>query len=226
MMDGVTNTLNKIPFFKKVQSDSTLTNKIGWYFNIIPFQRITSNIEDKESRLYYTKQLTKGGFNLGLKGSLKYTIWGIPYDKLPLPDWAINKARQYLTAEVNLVLNANAKGEVMGELEKRNYVESTTWETKKSSINPAAVSLSMKGGVEGIFKVLEGNQWFSIDGSASGLVNAEIISVGYREGKFGIYPLRRGVRLEFTANYGMKFMGYDIDIDPVYEFIQIIDPPN
>lgn len=227
MMGDVSNYLDKIPFFKKAQENETLSNEIGWYFNVLPFEQIKINKEDNTSRLYFTEKTIKGGFDLGLKGSIKYTVWGIPYDKLeklPVPEWAIDKAKELLVAEVNLVLNADAKGEVVAEAIERKYVESDQWNLYKEQINPASVSFGLSGGVEGVFKVLEDNEWFSIEGKAEGLINAEIINIGYIDGKFGIYPLREGVNLDLKTSAFIKFRGYSLNTEEFNERISIIDP--
>jgi hypothetical protein len=227
MIDGVTSFLDRIPFFKRAQENEVQSNKIAWYFNVIPFEQTLLNKEDKTSRLYYKEKKTRGGFNLGLKGELKYTVWGIPYDKLeklPIPDWAINKAKEFIVAEVNLVLKANSKGEVMAETIERKFIESNEWLDHKKQINPAALSFKLSGGVEGNFSLLKDNKWFGISGTASGLVNTEVISVGWRENEFGIYPLREGVNLDLRASAYIRFLGKKLETETFYERIEIIAP--
>ena len=94
-MDKISNKLDKIPFFARIKKNERIEGKIGFYFDIIPFEQQLKNEEDPKSRLYYQQKTIKGGFDIGLSGKVKQTIWGLPIDKIPVVG---EKLKEYINA--------------------------------------------------------------------------------------------------------------------------------
>nr|BFF41237.1 hypothetical protein BACY1_30420 [Tenacibaculum mesophilum] len=214
--------LESLSFIKTTPTSSPVG--INWFYEIVPFESIAENKEDIESRLYYREKKTKGGFKVGLKGKVTVWKWGLPIDELPIPDWAIKKAKEYITAEVKIEASADAFGEVKVVSEERKYVESDKWIEYKKSIDPAIIGLNVAFGAKGEFSLLKNNDWFAISGYASGIAGAELLSIGYTNGNFGVFPLRKGVYLDLNAGAYLVFLGKKLETSPYYERIQLIDP--
>ena len=224
--ESLTKLLEKIPFIKKINKDE-LSTDVGFYFDIIPFEQSKENFEDQKSRLYYTEKTTTGGFDVGLKGEAKWTVWGLPYDKLPLPDWIIEEAREYLIMEVYVVANAQAGGELRVELLERKKIEQDQWVEISKSINPALIKLNVGLGAGAEISLLKDNEYFSISGVAEGIANAELMSIGWQDGQdFDVYFLREGVWMDISATAYVQVFGKKLETTPFYKKIQIIEKPQ
>ena len=223
--EKVTKYFNKIPFIKKVKDKAGFKNgSIGYYFNVVPFMQVTENIEDANSRLYYTDRQISGGFNLGMKGSVTIWTWGLPTDKLPIPGWVKTKVKDILVAEVNVVAKASVGGELMIKTVEKKWVESKDWKQISHGVNPAIVKLNMAFGVESEISLLKSYDWFSISGRASGLANAEILRFGYFDSEFNYQFLYKGVYIDIQASAYVVFMGKKLETTPYFIRKQIIKP--
>ena len=226
LTEKFTKNLEKIPFIKRVKKGQ-IENGIGFYFDIIPFQKTLENEEDIKSRLYYTKKEIEGGFEAGLNGSTKYTIWGVPYDKLPLPEWAIEKAREYFILELYVFGEAKAGGELKVKRVERKFIEDDKWTKISEVVDPALLKLNMTFGLGAEAKILKDNEYFSVGAEVKGTANAEIMSMGWVGGnEFDIYFLREGVFLEAKAEFYLSFLGKKLQMEPYYKRIEVIEPFN
>ncbi|SFZ81286.1 hypothetical protein [Tenacibaculum maritimum] len=214
--------LESFSFIKSIPKSSPVG--INWLYEIVPFESIAENKEDIKSRLYYREKKTKGGFKVALKGSVTVWKWGLPIKELPIPDWAVEKIEEYVTAEVKIEASADAFGEVKVVSEERKYVESNKWVEYKKSIDPAIIGLNVTFGARGEFSLLKNNNWFAISGYASGVAGAELLSIGDANGNFGVFPLRKGVYLDLNAGAYLVFLGKKLETSSYYERIQLIDP--
>ncbi|WP_038026125.1 hypothetical protein, partial [Tenacibaculum maritimum] len=214
--------LESFSFIKSTPKSSPVG--INWLYEIVPFESIAENKEDIKSRLYYREKKTKGGFKVALKGSVTVWKWGLPIKELPIPDWAVEKIEEYVTAEVKIEASADAFGEVKVVSEERKYVESNKWVEYKKSIDPAIIGLNVTFGARGEFSLLKNNNWFAISGYASGVAGAELLSIGYHNNEWGAFPLRKGVYLDLNAGAYLVFLGKKLETSPYYERIQLIDP--
>ncbi len=230
--------LDKIPFIRRARKNENISNGIGFYFDIIPFQKTLENIEDQNSRLYYTKKTIVGGFDVGLSGTTKWTVFGIPYEKIPGPKWIKDKAQEYVVAEVYVSATAKAGGELKAKQIEHKFVESNRWENISSGVDPALIKLdvALEAGAE--FSLLKGDtnrikkdddefQWFTLHGSARGTANAELLSIGWVAGKDpDVYFLRKGVWIDIKTNLYAIVIGKKIEAEPFYEKVEIIPPVN
>ena len=225
MTEKASDLFDKIPFVKRVKDKNDFTNgSIGWYYKIIPFERTVENKEDSESRLYYTEKKTKGGFEIGLKGRVNIWTWGLPWDKIPIPDAAKKEIKDVLTAEISIVAGADVRGELIGEQIEKKKIESNEWETVSKGVNPAAVSLNVQFGVEGELSAFKDNEVFSFSVTASGLARAELYRIGWYDNKFDHILLKEGVWMDFNANAYVIFAGLKLETEPFYEKVQLIEP--
>lgn len=216
--------LEKLSFIKSTDTSSPVG--ITWYYNIVPFESIESNIEDENSRLYYRNRTIKGGFDVGIKGKVVIWTWGLPFDKFPIPDWAKEKIKDYITAKVDIVAKADASGKLRVVSVDKKWVESNEWKEVSKSVNPAVIALTASFGAEGEFSLLKENEWFGISGYATGTAGTELLSIGYANNEFGIFPLREGVYIDLTAGAYLNFLGKKLETTPYYKRIQLIKPLN
>lgn len=225
MTEKASDLFDKIPFVKRVKDKNDFTNgSIGWYYKFIPFEQTVENKEDTESRLYYTEKKTRGGFELGLKGKVNIWTWGLPWDKIPIPDSAKKQIKDVLTAEINIVAGADVRGELIGEQIEKKEIESNEWESVSKGVNPAAVSLNVEFGVEGELSAFKDNEVFSFSVTASGLARAELYRIGWYDNKFDHILLKEGVWMDFNANAYVIFAGLKLETEPFYEKVQLIEP--
>lgn len=227
MVEKATKLFDKIPFIKKVQNKGLLKESgIQYYYNIIPFEKEFRNVEDPDSRLYFGETKTGGGFELGIEG--KATIWtmGLPLERLPLPEWTIQKIKKVVTAEINVVASAKSFGEVKAGVEERLYAESKTKKIVKSGVDPAILKLEMAFGVESEFSIGGDNDYLSGGIEASGLTKAELIRIGYYKddngGKFDYGFLHDGVYLEIKASGYINTLGKKWETEKYNEKIMLI----
>ncbi len=172
--------LEKLPFIKRTKSKfESAGGKIAFYYNAIPFEKTEVNKEDNGSILYYRERKIKGGFEAGIKGEWKYPVWEIPFDKLPIPQSAIDWCKSYVTAEVNIKGKADAGGEIIVEEIDKKWGGNISWEIGKAKINPAQIRLKAEFGAEAEVSILKKSDLFSVVANASGMAKAELLSFGY-----------------------------------------------
>ena len=148
MVTKATVFIDKIPWIKRVQNKGFLKGGgINYFYNITAFEKEFERIEDTKSRLYFEETKTSGGFELGIEGEIVIWTWGLPLNKLPLPQWIINKINNVVTAEVNVVATASSGGELKSINQQRLYAESTIKETVKNGVDPAILKLDVAFGV-------------------------------------------------------------------------------
>ncbi|MDX1364552.1 MAG: fibronectin type III domain-containing protein, partial [Arenibacter latericius] len=218
---------DKIPFIKKAKSKGAFQEgKISWYFDIIPFEVEKINKEEPNSRFYYTEKKVRGGFKAGLKGETTIWTWGVPYDKLPIPKWAIKEIKDVLTAEINVVAKADVTGSLIAETTEKKTVGSEKWQFVSKNINPASLALNAAFGVEGELSAFEGSDWLSFEAKASGLAKAELISVGWHGDDFNYHLLREGIWMDFRASMYIVVMSKKLETKPYYKKIQLMEPIN
>lgn len=225
MTEAATKFFDKIPFIKKVKDKGHLSEGgISYFYNIIPFEEEYRKKEDLVSRLYYEETTTTGGFEIGING--KATIWtiGLPFDKLPLPQWSIDKIKKVVTAEIKVVASASSSGEIKAVVEERLYVESKTKKTTKSKIDPAIVKLDIGFGVESEFSIGGNNDYLSGGIEASGLAKAELFRIGYYDETFSGKLLKNGVFIEIKASGFINTLGKKWETEKYNEKITVIKP--
>lgn len=217
--------IEKLPFIEKIEKGD-LTTGVGFYFDILPWQQKVENYEDLNSRLFYTQKSTTGGLDVGISGTAKWTVWGLPYEKLPLPDYILEAAKKFLIMEVYVVAKAQAGGELKAELVERKMIEEEKWKEESKKIDPALLKLNIELGAGAEISLLKSNDYFSISGEAKGIAKAELISFGWQKGKdLDVYFLREGVWMDVSANAYVKFLGKKLQSEPFYKKIQIIEKP-
>jgi len=221
LMGNISNKLEKIPFFAKTKKNERIDGKIGFYFDITPFQQELINEADKKSRLYYQKRTIKGGLDIGLSGSVKYTIWGLPIDKIPVVG---EKLKEYISAGIYVVATAKAGGELKGELIHYNYVNTNYWKEISSRVNPAILKLEAEFGVGAEVKFLKQNDYLNFTGDANGKANAEIFSIGWRNNDFQVGFIQNGVYIDFQATFSGTFLGKTLETTPYYQRVTLIQP--
>ena len=216
---------DKIPFIKKAKDKGAFKDDvISWYINIIPFDQSTENKEDSNSRLYYKEKRIRGGFEAGLKGKAKIWTWGIPYEKLPIPDAIVKEMKEVLTAEINIVAKADATSSLFTETKEKQTIGNKDWELISKGISPSFIALNAAFGVEGELKAFNKNELFSLNAKASGLAKAELMSIGWHGNKFDYQFLREGVWMDFKATMYLVVMSKKLETKPYYEKVQLINP--
>ncbi|MCP2025947.1 hypothetical protein L1276_001087 [Flavobacterium sp. HSC-32F16] len=219
--------LEKIPFIKNINKNEQIKSGIGFYYDVIPMDQTIVNVEDPNSRLYYTEKTIAGGIEIGLEGSSKFTLWGIPYDKIPyLPDWAIEKAKKIIKAEVFAVAKAKVGGDLKIEYVQKKLAEQNAWKDVSKKVNPAKIALNIEFGVGAEIKLLEDNENFSVGGDANGMAKAELGSIGWYNNKFDTKILQEGVWIDFTAGMYIRVAGVKYETAPIAKKIQIIEPAD
>ncbi|MCM4166755.1 hypothetical protein KCTC52924_01606 [Arenibacter antarcticus] len=227
MTESAAKFFDKIPFIKKAKDKRAFNEgKISWYFNIIPFEVTKENKEEPNSRFYYTEKKIRGGFKAGLKGETTIWTWGIPFKKLPIPEWAAKKITDVLTAEINIVAKADATGSLIAETTEKKTVGSEKWQFVDEKINPASLALNAAFGVEGELSAFEGSEWLSFEAKASGLAKAELVSIGWHGDDFDYHFLREGVWMDFKASMYIVVMSKKLETKPYYKKVQLMKPIN
>ncbi len=225
--EKIGKTLEQIPFIKKMNRNERLQSGIGFSFDVIPFSQTLKNVEDTNSRLYFSERTISGGVELALEGSTRFTIWGIPYDKIPfIPDWAIEKAKKIVKAEVYVVGKAKAGGEMKMEYVQKKYVEQNNWKEVSKKVNPAKIAFNLEFGAGAEIKLLEDSDYFSVGGDASGIAKAELITLNWINDDFVVKPLQDGIWIDLTAGMYIRVSGVKYETAPLYKKIQIIEPPK
>ena len=222
--DKLAKTLDKIPFIKRAKTKGKFESGVGFYYDMIPFEMELKNEEDINSRLYYTKKTIAGGIELGLEGTAKFTVWGISYDKLPLPDYVIESAKKDIVLDIYVIAKASAGGDIKMEYVEKKMAEQNSWKKFSKGVNPAVIKLDLEFGAGADFKLIRNNEWFSIGGEASGIAKTEIASIGWIDGDFQTSILRDGVWMDCKATGYVLFLGKKLELTPWYKKIQIIDP--
>jgi hypothetical protein len=222
--DKLAKTLAKIPFIKRAKTKGKFESGIGFYYDMIPFEMEVQNEEDIKSRLYYTSKTISGGVELGLEGTAKFTVLGIPYDKLPLPDYVIEAAKKDIVLDIYVTAKASAGGDIKMEYVEKKMAEQNSWKKVSQGVNPAVIKLDLEFGAGANFKLIRKNEWFSIGGDASGIAKAEIASIGWIDGDFQTSLLRDGVWMDCISTGYVIFLGKKIELTPYYKKIQIIEP--
>lgn len=195
--------------------------RIGFYFDVTPFEQTQRNKEDKNSRLYYRHKETKGGIDIGLSGKVKKTVWGLPVDKIPVVG---NKLKEYISAGLYVVGTAKVGGELKGVLRERKYVNSKKWVEVYKGVNPAIIKLGAEFGVGVEVKFLKPNYYLSFSGNADGTAKAEILSIGWVDDDFQFILLRNGVFIDAKATLSGTFLGKKLETTPYYKRIILIQP--
>lgn len=221
VMNNVSSTLDKIPFFKRIKKNEHADNRIGFYFDIVPFEQVLKNEADTKSRLYYRSRTITGGFDVGLEGKIKQSIWEVPIYKIPVIG---SKLKEYFYCGVYVTATAQAGGEIKGELIHHKYVNSEEWKEITSRVNPAILKLYAEFGVGAELKFLEKNDYLNFSADANGKVKAEIVSIGWIENKFQVQPLSNGVNLDFEVTLSGSFLGKKLEMSPYYQRIELIKP--
>ncbi|MDQ8013088.1 MAG: fibronectin type III domain-containing protein [Flavobacterium nitrogenifigens] len=217
--------LEKIPFIEKINKNEHIESGIGFYYDIIPFDQTIVNVEDPDSRLYYTEKTIAGGLELGLEGTSKFTIWGIPYDKIPyVPEWVKEKAKKIVKAEVFAVAKSKAGGDMKMEYVQKKLAEQNAWKDVSKKVNPAKVALNVEFGVGAEIKLLEDSELFSVGGDANGMAKAELASYGWYDNDFKSKILQEGVWIDFVASMYIRVAGVKYETAPWAKKIQIIEP--
>ncbi|EKT3958517.1 hypothetical protein NTJ28_002533, partial [Flavobacterium psychrophilum] len=225
IVKNATDFLDKIPFIKKVQNKGLLkSGGINYFYTIIPFQEEFKRKEDLNSRLYYEETKTSGGFELGIEGKSVVWKWGLPFDALPLPQWTIDKIKEVVTAEVNIVASASSSGEMKAINEVRLYVESSTKKTTKNGVDPAILKLDIAFGVESEFSIGGDNDYLSGGINASGMTKAELFRIGYYDESFSAKLLFDGVYIELKASGYINTLGKKWETEKYFKKIELIEP--
>ena len=225
MTENASKFFDKIPFIKKVKDKGAFSNSgINWFFEITPFEQTLENKEEEESPLYFTEKTIRGGFEAGLRGKVNIWTWGLPWNKLPIPDAAVKKLKSVITAEINIVASADVKGELIGESIEKKILGSEKWKTESQGVNPAALSLNAAFGVEGEISAFKESEWLSLSATASGLARAELLSIGYFGNEFKTTFLREGVWMDFNAEFYVIVGGFKLETTPYYQRVQLIEP--
>ena len=225
--EKIGKSLENVPFIKRMHEKERLKSGIGFTFDVIPFSQTLKNVEDPNSRLYFSERTISGGIELGLEGSTRFTIWGIPYDKIPyIPDWVIDKAKKIVKAEVFVIAKAKAGGEMKIEYVQKKLVEQNNWKEVSKKVNPAKIALNLEFGAGAEIKLLEDNDYFSVGGDATGIAKAEILTLNWVNNKFVFKPLQEGIWIDFTAGMYIRVSGVKYETAPLYKKIQIVEPPK
>ena len=222
--EKINGLLEKIPFFKKAKKNEKLDADVGFYFDIIPFKKELINTEDENSRLYYSKKTTSGGLECGIEGSAKFIVWGLPYDKLPLPDRFIRIAKEYVTFDVYITAKANAGGDIKFKYIEKKMVEQNHWREDYKGFNPAFIKFDMEFGAGAEVKILKENPYFTLKGDASGIAKAQILNLGWNGENFGFHYLEEGINLDLTATCYAIVSGLKFEMIPFQKRIEIIKP--
>lgn len=221
LMEKTSSKLDKIPFFKRMKKNDNIDGKIGFYFDITAFEQELKNKEDKESRLYYQEKKSKGGVDIGLSGSVKQTIWGLPIDKIPVVG---DKLKEYISAGIYVVGTAKTGGELKAELVEYKYVNSQQWKEISNQVNPAVIKLDVEFGVGAEVKFLKKNDYLSFFGDANGKAKAEIFTIGWRNNNFQYGFIQNGVFIDFQATLSGTFLGKKLETTPYYQRVVLVEP--
>jgi len=158
---------------------------------------------------------------VGLSGNVKWTVWGLPVDKIPIVG---ERLKEYISAGVYVTGTAKTGGEVRVQLVEKKYVNSNTWEEISKGINPAVLKLDAEFGAGAEIKFLKDNDYLSFQGDASGKAKAEILTLGWRNDKFQFVFLRNGVYLDFVATFSGTFLGAKLEMTPYKQRIVLMEP--
>ncbi len=214
----VADILDKVPFLKHAKNAADKDgSKISWYYNVTPFEQKQKNEEASNSPKYYRSREVSGGFEAGIQGTAEWPVWGIPFDQLPLPSNWIKPVKDNVKAQVVVKAKADAGGEIKVQQVSKKWVNTSNWINNKAIINPAIIRLKAEFGVEAEVSVLKDFPLFSIGATASGMTNAEILTIGMVNGNFMINYFRDGINLDTRMGGFITIAGLKYELSPFYK---------
>ncbi|GIM53332.1 hypothetical protein CAPN004_23610 [Capnocytophaga cynodegmi] len=221
-MEKIAQKIDKIPFLKRTQKNERPNNALGFHFYAIPCEIESFNEEDKESRYYYRRKIYVGGFEVGIAGNVKQTIWEIPLYKLPLGKKVKEKLKEYIKLEVFVEASTNLQGEIKGEIKYKKYPNEKEFK-EQSSTFISEMTMPVEFGAGADAKLLKKNDYLHFNATASGKVNTKLLYIRWRNDEgFDIGFLREDVNLDFKVDVSGSFLGFKLETAPFYQRILLM----